>query len=59
MTKKFEIYYLLLNEEDLMHTIKNKKFIEKIMFLVIIVRLRINGQEVEIFSKKIDCFRLT
>lgn len=58
MTKKSENYYLLQDEEDSIRTCKSKKFIEKVMFLVVIARPRFDAEGSELYSGKIGVFPL-
>ena len=52
LTKKSEKYYLLPNENDPLRVCKNKNFIEKVMFLAAIARLRFDTNGVEVFFGK-------
>ena len=54
--KKNENYYFLPYEDDPMRTCKNKNFIEKVMFLVALARLRFDAQGNAIFFGKIGVF---
>lgn len=42
MSEKSSNYYLLANEDELYRTCKNKNYIEKVMFLVVVARPRFN-----------------
>ncbi|KAM3382792.1 hypothetical protein P3S68_008367 [Capsicum galapagoense] len=50
------MYYLLPNEEDPIRTVKSKNFIDRVIFLVVVARLRFDAQGVKIFSDKIRLF---
>lgn len=56
VTKKFESYYFLQDEDELLCSCKSKNYIEKIMFLTVITRPRFDAEGNEIFSKKIGMF---
>jgi len=58
MTKKYENYYLVCDEEKPMRTCKSKSFIEKVMFLAAIARPRFDANGNETFSGKIGVFPL-
>lgn len=59
MTKKSKNYYLLLDEEEPIWSCKSKKFIEKVMFLVVVARPRFDAQGNEIFKEKLVSFLLS
>ncbi|KAM3221949.1 hypothetical protein P3L10_021219 [Capsicum annuum] len=50
------MYYLLPDEEDSIRIVKSKNFIDKVMFLVVVVCPRFDAHGVEIFSDKIELF---
>ncbi|CAI8602743.1 unnamed protein product [Vicia faba] len=56
MTKKYEKYYLLPDEDEPYQTCKSKNFIAKVMFLVAQTRPRFDAGENETFSGKIGVF---
>ncbi|XP_062203760.1 uncharacterized protein LOC133905955 [Phragmites australis] len=59
MTKKNQNYYLAQGEDKPLRTVKNKNFIEKVMFLAAIARPRFDEEGNETFSRKIGIFPFT
>ncbi|XP_057453214.1 uncharacterized protein LOC130745087 [Lotus japonicus] len=58
MTKKSMNYYLLAAEDDPHRTIKNKNYIQKVMFLAAMARPRFNDEGNATFTGKIGVFPL-
>lgn len=58
MSKKSAKCYLLANEDDPYRTCKNKNYIVKVMFLVVVTRPRFNDEGIRTFSGRIGVFPL-
>lgn len=54
--KKYEKFYLLLEECDPKQTCKSNFFVTKVMFLAVLARRRFDSNGNEIFSRKIGIF---